>query len=140
MERIHKLKLYDFCVVKVVFRKKDCFTSWGTVILTEKLEFAGHMNNDTLIGFFKGREFNIVYHMETIELKREPFLNGIYAVIPVCYDFKLKMPPINAEFIGRKYESFDGNFTIEFEEAIEDEVLATNILKQNKDLFIMPMP
>ena len=138
MEKIHKLKLYDFCVVKVVFRKKGSFISWGTVILTEKLEFAGHMNNDTLIGFFKDEKFYIVYHMETLEVQSIPFLYGVSAVVPISYDFKIRMPKIDTEFIGRTYESLDGNFEIEFEESLQDEFVAECVLKENKDLFVMP--
>lgn len=139
MEKIHKLKLYNFCVAKVNFRKKQQMMSCGTVILTEAFEFAGHMNNDTLMGFFKNGEFQIVYHVESFDIKLIPSLQGVdYALIPISYEYNFKMRPIDMEFVGKEYKSFDGMFSIEFKEIINDESIIEKILSRNRDLFIRP--
>lgn len=136
MERIHKLKWYDFCVAKICFRKVGKIVSYGTVVVTDILEFAGHMNGDTIIGFFQNGKFYVVYHVETINLIKTSRILDYSIVEQISYDYKFEMLPIDQNFFGNKYTSFDKMFSIEFEqEQTIDELEAMEILKRNGDLF-----
>lgn len=135
MEKIHKLKLEDFCCAKICFREKDKLVSWGCVILTKRYEFAGHLNGDTIIGYWKDRVYNVLYHCETFEIVTIPFL-GLRTASPYSRECKFELPAVDENFLGKEYASADSKYFVEFEEVLEDEKKVMEVLKESKDLFI----
>lgn len=145
MDIYPKIEVSNVGVINVTFRRANFLYNEGRVVVDVKTyDFAGHLANDVVVGFYRDGVYTIHYYYHTYDFEPKNSQEVEYDVN--VYEFELSIPfekTVPAEdFTGRQLVCIDGEdeFTLTFEQFEPNLQKVYETINECQDLLIGKKP
>jgi hypothetical protein len=143
-----KIAVDRICVADVSFRKIDSMFNVGQVILdVDTYDFAGHLTDDVIVGFYRNGTYSIYYYynymqlliggedLQTIQKRMMLGYDGYFIQDEIALTAKLKIDSLN--FFVNKNISFRERYRLDFNQLTVESKKVEYVFNLNRDLLTL---
>lgn len=142
MEDYHKISVKNVCIVNICFQKKGELFNQGRIVLDiDTYDFAGHITDDVIVGFYKNGIYYIYYYYNKWSFDVDPSLLMTDEIVNQFEEYEIQMScgfgrnKLPEDFTDVMMKFDDGNYVIRFEGIVSERETIQRYLEYNQDLL-----
>lgn len=145
MDGYQKIAVKNVCVVDICFRRQgDLYNEGRIVVDVDTYDFAGHITDDVIIGFYRDGKYKIHYYYKTYDLDVNPITGVIEEPEVFCQEYDIYLEnefektTIAQDFVNQMVVFGDGQdlYMLSFETIVEDMQEIQKVLNNTVDLLM----
>lgn len=145
MDGYHKIAVKNVCIVDICFRRLGLLYNEGRIVVDiDTYDFAGHITDDIIVGFYRNGKYYIHYYYKTYIFNVDPITGVVVGPefrweeydIYLENDFEKKS--IAEDFVNQmlKFGDEQDTYILSFENIISDMQEIQKTLNHNTDLLM----
>lgn len=145
MDGYHKIAVKNVCIVDICFRRQGELYNEGRIVVdVDTYDFAGHITDDVIIGFYRDGKYKIHYYYKTYDLDVNPITGIIEEPEVLCQEYdiylesKLEKTSIAQDFVNQMliFECEQDLYMLSFEYVVDDMQEIQKVLNNTADLLM----
>lgn len=145
MDGYHKIAVKNVCIVDICFRRLGLLYNEGKIVVDiDTYDFAGHITDDIIVGFYRDGKYQIHYYYKTYIFDVDPITGVIegpgfkWEEYEIYLENDFEKTSIAEDFVDRMLKFGDDQemYILSFENIIADMQEIQKVLNYNTDLLM----
>lgn len=136
----HTIAVKNVGIINICFRREGMLFNQGRIVLDiDTYDFAGHITDDVIVGYYENDMYHIHYYYRTYLFEVDPITQRIvdvgdsYEEYHMEFLMEFKRGTLPGDFTGTQLR--DEDFTVTFERMESDSNIIRRTLESNLDLL-----
>lgn len=145
MDGYHKIAVKNVCIVDICFRRLGLLYNEGRIVVDiDTYDFAGHIADDIIVGFYRDGKYYIHYYYKTYIFNVNPITGVVvgpefrWEEYEIYLENDFEKRSITEDFVNQMLKFGDeyDEYILSFEKIISDMQEIQKTLKHNTDLLM----
>lgn len=145
MDGYHKIAVKNVCIVDICFRRLGLLYNEGRIVVDiDTYDFAGHITDDIIVGFYRDGKYYIHYYYKTYIFNVNPITGVVvgpefrWEEYEIYLENDFEKRSITEDFVNQMLKFGDeyDEYILSFEKIISDMQEIQKTLNHNTDLLM----